>query len=304
MRTYLVFLVMLMCFGHTAIRAQTVNFEETPDGLATTDLQPISTEYSASPFNVSFEIVDTSSEAFLAFPVIAKVGLPLTAFFAGCGGPTADTPLPGQGVGESFLTDDTSLGLLGNLRVSYSVPVSAASGVILDVDAQEEWTITARNASGAVVAEVVVVPEGPPGCLDGPGDSLAHSWSVESATDDIVSILIRYTGATAGPGLAFDNFNTSSATAPLPFTRGDSNSDGTVDIADPVSILEYLFQAGTAGCLDANDCNDDGLADIADSIFCLSYLFALGTAIPAPHPGCGQDPTVDGLNCDRFSACP
>lgn len=82
------------------------------------------------------------------------------------------------------------------------------------------------------------------------------------------------------------------------FVRGDANGDTVIDIADPISILSYLFSEGDAMCLDALDANDDGQVDIADGVYDLSFLFSEGSAPPAPWPGLGEDPTADGLGCD------
>ena len=93
---------------------------------------------------------------------------------------------------------------------------------------------------------------------------------------------------------------------PVPFLRGDSNADGTVNLADGVSTLGYLFNGNQAPpCLDAADTNDSGQIDIADAIGTFNWLFA-GGAHPAP-PGptaCGEDPTADNLICGAFAACP
>jgi hypothetical protein len=84
-----------------------------------------------------------------------------------------------------------------------------------------------------------------------------------------------------------------------PFKRGDANQDSRIDIADPVSVLEYLFAGRPGGsCQDAADANDDGSLDIADPIAILMYLFATpGQGIPEPISRPGQDPTSDTLVC-------
>lgn len=86
------------------------------------------------------------------------------------------------------------------------------------------------------------------------------------------------------------------------FIRGDTNSDGAVDVADPVFNLAYQFLSGPSTCLDAQDSNDDGTVDISDPVYNLSFLFVSGPAIPAPNV-CGADPTPDTLECD-MSSCP
>ena len=81
------------------------------------------------------------------------------------------------------------------------------------------------------------------------------------------------------------------------FLRGDSNRDGSVDVADPVYTLAFLFSGGPGICPDAMDANDDGDVDIGDTIYCLSFLFSGGLAPPPPHPNEGQDPTADSIGC-------
>ncbi len=89
------------------------------------------------------------------------------------------------------------------------------------------------------------------------------------------------------------------------FRRGDANADGTVNLADGVSTLGYLFAGDAAPpCLDAADTNDSGQINLADAIATFNYLF-LGTAAPvAPGPeDCGVDPTEDELGCEAGEGC-
>ena len=88
----------------------------------------------------------------------------------------------------------------------------------------------------------------------------------------------------------------SSAEGPGLFIRADSNSDGTLDISDPVRTLEALFVDGARPlCLKSHDSNDDGVVDLSDAIFSLFFLFQGGVAPGAPFPSCGEDPSEDGL---------
>jgi hypothetical protein len=83
----------------------------------------------------------------------------------------------------------------------------------------------------------------------------------------------------------------------LMFLRGDSNTDGTVDISDSVYLLNHLF-IGSAPliCPDAADVNNDGELSIGDPVLGLGALY-LGEAIPAPYPEPGLDLSPDGLHC-------
>ena len=65
-----------------------------------------------------------------------------------------------------------------------------------------------------------------------------------------------------------------------------------------------IFTGGTIPCDNAADSNDDGTLNIADAIALLGYLFNGATPPPPPFPDCGIDPTVDALECESFAACP
>ncbi|MFN0060865.1 MAG: galactose oxidase-like domain-containing protein [Planctomycetota bacterium] len=76
------------------------------------------------------------------------------------------------------------------------------------------------------------------------------------------------------------------------FVRGNVNGDGSVNIADAIAILSYLFGFAPAPVpIAAADSNDDGLVNIADAIYLLSFLFNGGPAPPPPFPVPGEDPT-------------
>jgi hypothetical protein len=108
---------------------------------------------------VTFQVLNNATEEPVGFPVVSKVGLPLTAF-TGCTG--ADTPLPGQGLGDSFISFG-SCTTKQSLLINYSNPVSQVSGVLIDTDvwasgSYEQWTIKARDANGTTIAEMIVDP--------------------------------------------------------------------------------------------------------------------------------------------------
>lgn len=89
------------------------------------------------------------------------------------------------------------------------------------------------------------------------------------------------------------------------FQRGDTNSDGALNIADAIYLLGNLFPIGAPNvldCEDAADANDDGSLNIADAVAILGALFG-SPAVPLPHPGssCGADVAPaepsDALTC-------
>lgn len=88
------------------------------------------------------------------------------------------------------------------------------------------------------------------------------------------------------------------------FQRGDANGDGTLDLADPVRVLGYLFNGQVMKCLDAGDFNDDDALDLADVVASLVYQFAQGAPAPDPWSACGADPTLGfRLSCNSYGPC-
>jgi hypothetical protein len=88
------------------------------------------------------------------------------------------------------------------------------------------------------------------------------------------------------------------------FLRGDSNSDGSIDVSDAVFILSALFGGGRdASCNDSADVDDSGDLDLTDGIFLLDALFRGSPGPPPPFDVCGEDPTPDGLGCESYPPC-
>jgi hypothetical protein len=90
-----------------------------------------------------------------------------------------------------------------------------------------------------------------------------------------------------------------------PLIRGDASQDGTLDLADGVGILQYLFIGAAADCLDALDANDSGNVSITDAIRVLCALYCSGSPPPeGPFPDCGFDSTADSIDCLSYPGCP
>ena len=82
------------------------------------------------------------------------------------------------------------------------------------------------------------------------------------------------------------------------FRRGRINDDDSLDIADAVAAIEFLFGDGRSpACLDALDVNDDGDGNIADAIYLLNFLFGGGEPPLPPFAAEGEDPTEDDIVC-------
>jgi hypothetical protein len=89
-----------------------------------------------------------------------------------------------------------------------------------------------------------------------------------------------------------------------PFTRGDVDESGRLDVSDAVTILLGLFSGGGARlrCEAAADADDDDAISLADAIYILRAMFQGGPAPPAPFPDCGVDAT-GSLACETYEGC-
>jgi hypothetical protein len=122
----------------------------------------------------------------------------------------------------------------------------------------------------------------------------ARSWSASAS------------GGTPGSkNDVFEEVEGDCGSAWMRFLRGDSNTDGRVDISDPIDTLRFLFlDQRQVSCLDAHDTNDDGSVDILDAMATIFHLFTGTVDIPPPGPGtCGVDPTDDELSCGFHPPC-
>ena len=93
--------------------------------------------------------------------------------------------------------------------------------------------------------------------------------------------------------------------SPPTFKRGDTNSDGGLNLGDAISVLNYLFSGERVlTCLEAADANGDSTVNLADAVYLLNYLFA-GQAAPVPPvETCGADPEPENsLTCFAFPPC-
>ena len=85
-----------------------------------------------------------------------------------------------------------------------------------------------------------------------------------------------------------------------PFSRGNINTDDSLDLSDAISLLGFIFFGEPIPCLAAADINDDEVIDLTDPILLLDYLYTSGEAPFAPFPDCGIDPTGGEMECDNF----
>ncbi len=89
------------------------------------------------------------------------------------------------------------------------------------------------------------------------------------------------------------------------FIRGEAVPDGSLNLLDVTQMLLLLFDPiqEPSTCPDSLDSNDDGLFNIADAVSLLEYLFQGGLNPPSPSGSCGSDDTIDNLTCQEFDGC-
>ena len=178
-----------------AFSKNVINFETIPGGVPAEGVA-LAEQYKAL-YGISFSLKDGSN------PVLAMIGgEEPTAFVSDFGNDNVD---PNEDVGNYFLTDD---GLIADtpppaLIVTYDTPTTASSGVILDLDLKESFTITAYDLNGNTITETIISSGD-----EGTGDGVAKEWSIGSDTRDIYKI--SFSGNRQGNGLigyGFDNFS-------------------------------------------------------------------------------------------------
>lgn len=221
------------------VSADVIDFETVPGAGAPFEGLVVSDQYAASQ-GVTFSLQGGGA------PVIAEVGPPTTAFQGPPNHTGSDNPVPGQGIGQFFLTDDgMTVGIDPlPLVVDYDPPASEASGVILDMDVDESFSIEAFDVTG-VPLTVILIQSGDPMT----GDGIATPWNLVRPGPDIARLV--FTGDRSTPGffgLGFDNFD--ARTAP------DSDGDGVFDNMDNCT---------DAANADQRDTNGDGFGNLCDA---------------------------------------
>jgi PKD repeat protein len=120
------------------------------------------------------------------------------------------------------------------------------------------------------------------------------------ALSDILTVFTLPTNFSVFPALTPSTVEIVPPDSEPLFQRGDTDSNGIIEITDAIKMLNYLFLGQPAPrCRDAADFNDAGRIDITSPIALLNFLF-LGGAQPAvPYPNKGYDPTPDTLETCR-----
>ncbi len=209
---------------------------------------------------------------------------------------------------------DVSLQLPGDLLDVNEVTV--AGTIAGDLNAEQVLVDVGDTATGFVTAQIVM-DAGPPfagqeipigddqtillfdfavaasGFVDGETRELNF---VDGLGPDLVENRIILDGVAYAPGV--DGAVITFLEQPV-FVRGDCNSDSSVNLADVIFGLTYLFGGGVPPeCMKACDTDDTGNVNLTDEIYFLNTLFVPGSPpMPPPTGTAGPDPTPDSLPC-------
>lgn len=115
-------------------------------------------------------------------------------------------------------------------------------------------------------------------------DVIASGGGMMSSAGFILNGTLGQTvaGESSSPGFVMNagfwqNFGTE-------FLCGDVNASGSMDIADVVYLVNYIFASGPAPSpIESADVNCTGSVDISDVVYMVNYIFASG---PAPCASC------------------
>jgi hypothetical protein len=211
---------------------------------------------------------------------------------------TVYTPKPGTVIDPSpFDLDRASYAVAELIPPDPKTPGSwAFSAVVLDLRGRRLLPAEGSAHVARLLIQAVVPPA--------PGGAVTLEFAPAAPAGGLpVSTVVTWNAASVTPRLG-------SAAVPFAhasYRRGDAGSDGRVDVADAIALLDWLFQGGAEpGCLDAADANADAAIDLADPIIILMALFSPdGPSLPAPGPlACGFGPPGPGLGCAVDPACP
>jgi hypothetical protein len=201
-----------------------IDFETLPGGAPANGLV-ISNQFQQA-YGVTFRTIGTETVSLVQTGSAASV-------FGFCLGPPAgvqdcttanhlyqEDPLV-DAVGSFFISlGDGNVALGYGLIVDLDAPVSQAGGVILDVDASDQWTVrTYSDTNGLTQTSQAIFSAGDPGT----GDGRSTLWFFNHQTADIREIRFIYTGPSLAVGEGFDLFNFGQLPIDVPVLSIDSS---------------------------------------------------------------------------------
>jgi hypothetical protein len=214
-----------------------------------------------------------------------------------------------KGLASSVSTGTTTIGadlegVNGSTLLTVTAAVAMAIEVLpatatIEVGGQQPFTASGHYSDGTFQVLTTQVTWGSSDGAVATVSNAAGSKGVATGVSPGPATITAAQGILAGSALL-------TVKSPSPrFVRCDSNSDGRIDLADGVWIVNELFHGGPpALCQKACDCDDNQRVNLNDAVYCFNYELNGGPAPPAPFPACGTDPTEDSLTCLSVPHCP
>lgn len=156
--------------------------------------------------------------------------------------------------------------------------------------------------SPVITITTVTLPDGMTGSsydesLEVEGGTPPYGWELTAGTLPDGLALDPVNGKITGVSVASGTFNFSvratdssdpalsdvqHLSAAFSYVCGDANSDGQVNVADAVFVINYVFKGGPAPAVaEAADANGDGNIDVGDAVYLINHVFSGG-----PPPTC------------------
>ncbi len=161
----------------------------------------------------------------------------------------------------------------GHLEIDDSLPVLSLDNAT-DAENDQLWydyEIFADSMMSELVLSAAGLPEGSEGI---------SSWQVSDPLprgDDYFWRARAHDGYEYGPWSALASFLVTPA-----YRCGDANGDETINVADAVYIINYIFKGGPPpDPPEAGNANCDGTLNVADAVYLITYIFKGG-----PEPCC------------------
>jgi hypothetical protein len=108
---------------------------------------------------------------------------------------------------------------------------------------------------------------------------------VSSVSPTIISIAPAF--GSVNPNVSTPVF-TKMTICRYPYSCGDSNADGSVNVSDAVHIINYVFIGGNPpDPMESGDCNCDGSCNVSDAVWIINYVF-IGGNDPCDSDGNGE----------------
>jgi hypothetical protein len=282
--TFLAVVVVMLALGGVTLAQDPVFEIQAPGGEA---YYPVATPESAT-FTGSISIQQT------AFPDGGSVPAETTGYSLGVAHDpailsintaiTVVTSASGEAVEFEVVNiyiDGVTQGVVYDFLLDWSLPLVDATPV-LEIEYQlQAGVLTGATSSSSTTLNVVSTLGDPP--VD--NVVVVDGASVAAVPVDGTLILTPYEGSQ--------------------FIRGDVTQNGSLDVADGIGVLSYLFLFASTTCFNALDADDTGNVSISDAVRILCAVFCPGSPAPeAPYPGCGVDIATDAGSCDAYASCP